>query len=64
MSSNVSFAYSTILSINSLIGSATGLILLDEVWSFVFSEISGVSRRPIKDSWLLKDGFLSFFILL
>ena len=64
MSSNVSFAYSTILSINSLIGSATGLILLDEVWSFVFSEISGVSRRPIKDSWPLKDGFLSFFILL
>ena len=48
MGSTVSYP-STSLSINSSIGSAKGLIISDEVWSFVFSEISGVSSRSIKD---------------
>ena len=52
------------LSINSSIGSDKGLILLDEGWSFVFSEVSGVSRRSIKDSWALEDGIPSLLILL
>ena len=52
------------LSINSSIGSAKGLILLNEGWSFVFSEVSGVSRRSIKDSWALEDGIPSLLILL
>ena len=52
------------LSINSSIGSVKGLILLDEGWSFVFSEVSGVSRRSIKDSWALEDGIPSLLILL
>ena len=40
---------STGLSINSLIRSAKGSILLDEVWSFVFPEVSGVSRGSMED---------------
>ena len=55
---------STSLSINSSIGPAKGLILLDEVWSFVIPEVSGVSRRLMKDSWPLKDGLLLLLILL
>ena len=55
---------STVLSINSSIGSPKGLILLDEVWSFIFPEDSGVSRRSIKDPWPLKDGLPSLLILL
>ena len=55
---------STSLPINSSIGSAKGLILLDEVWSFVFPKVSGVSRRSIKDSWPLKDELSSLHILL
>ena len=57
-------SHSANLSINSSIGSVKGLILLDEVWSFVFPEVSGVSRRSIKDSWPLKDWFPSLLILL
>ena len=55
---------STSLSINSSISSAKRLILSDEVLRFVFPEVSGVSRRLIKDSWSLKDGFLSLLLLL
>ena len=54
---------STSLSISSSIGSAKVLIILDEVWSFVFPDVSGISRRSIKDSWPLKDGSPSLLVL-
>ena len=64
MDSSVS-SPSTSLSINSLIGSAKGLLLLlDEVWSLFFLKLLGVSRRLMTYSWPLKDGRLSLLILL
>ena len=54
---------STSSSINST-GSVKRLILSDEVWSFIFYAIFGVSRRSIKDSCSLKDKCLSLIISL
>ena len=50
---------STSLSINSSIGSPKGLILLNEVLRLDFPDFCGVCRRSIKDSWPLKDGYLT-----
>ena len=55
---------STSLSVTSSIGSDKGFILSGEFWSFVFSEIFGVSRKVYKRLMSLKNRYLSLLILL